>query len=119
MVLVTMKLAKLMPSFLLLPLFFLLASEKSSAVAEQCRSRGISLKPEEFNVETCALCYFYMHTFAPHKIKSAHGISRWTLAQRNMTQINAKIPLKGTKLTNGTIEVNNYFCGHYTCIKNT
>ena len=102
MVLVTMKLAKLMPSFLLLPLFFLLASEKSSAVAEQCRSRGISLKPEEFNVETCAWCYFYMPL---SKIKSAHGINRWTLARRNMTQINAKIPLKGTKLTNGTIEV--------------
>ena len=25
-----------------------------------CRSRGVFLTPENFQLETCALCYFYM-----------------------------------------------------------
>ena len=87
----------LMPSFLLLPLFFLLASEKSSAVAEQqCRTRGVFLEPKEFTAETCATCYIYVHN---DKFKSP--IHKWYFAKRNVTQI----PLQATKLTNGTHEV--------------
>ena len=93
---VTMRVA-LMPSFLLLPLFFLLASEKSSAVAEQqCRTRGVFLEPKEFTAETCATCYIYVHK---DKFKSA--FHKWNTIPRNVTQM----PLKATKLTNGTHEV--------------
>jgi len=89
----------LMPSFLLLPLFFLLASEqkKSSAVAEQqCRTRGVFLEPKEFTAETCATCYIYVHN---DKFKSP--IHKWYFATRNVTQV----PLQATKLTNGTHEI--------------
>ena len=86
-----------MPSFLLLPLFFLLVSEKSSAVAEQqCRTRGVFLEPKEFTAETCATCYIYVHN---DKFKSP--IHKWGFAPRNGTQM----PLQATKLTNGTHEV--------------
>ena len=92
---VTMRVA-LMPSFLLLPLFFLLASEKSSVVAEQCRTRGVFLEPKEFTAETCATCYIYVHN---DKFKSP--IHKWYFATRNVTQT----PLQATKLTNGSHEV--------------
>ena len=92
---VTMKLALMPPSFLLLPLFFLLSSEKSSAVAELCRTRGIFLEPEEFAAETCAFCYHYVPM--PKFKTVAH---KWIIAPKNITQIK-----QGAKLTNGTHQV--------------
>ena len=106
---VTMRVA-LMPSFLLLPLFFLLASEKSSAVAEQCRTRGVFLEPKEFTAETCATCYIYVHN---DKFKSP--IHKWYFAPRNVTQM----PLQATKLTNGTHEVCMFSALDLIIMKNT
>ena len=96
---VTMKLALMPPSFLLLPLFFLLSSENSSAVAELCRTRGIFLEPEEFAAETCAFCYHYVPM--PKFKTVAH---KWIIAPKNITQIK-----QGAKLTNGTHQVNYVF----------
>ena len=96
---VTMKLALMPPSFLLLPLFFLLSSEKSSAVAELCRTRGIFLEPEEFAAETCAFCYHYVPM--PKFKTVAH---KWIIAPKNITQIK-----QGVKLTNGTHQVHCFF----------
>ena len=108
---------KLAPIFSILPLFFYLASDPieaqpSSSVSDSsprttpiskmyrgsklCRSRGIFLDSKEFMAETCARCYIYI-PFSKFKTYTA----KW-----NMSRGREFDPFRGTRLTNGKIQVN-------------
>lgn len=80
--------------FWLLPFFFLVVSE-----GQLCRSRGLFLQAPEFMAETCALCYIYI---PPNKFKFPQA--KW-----NMTGRSAHDPFIGTRLTNGTLQVEHNF----------
>ena len=63
---------------------------------QSCRSRGLFLKPEEFNAETCALCYIYMPIT---KFKTVY--SKWNLTNEGQRLISRT----GARLSNGHLNL--------------